>query len=249
MSVYGAWRARMGTPEGAEPPMGDPGGGSDFAGFYNHLGIPHSDWGFGGPYGVYHSHYDTYNWMATFGDPDFTRHQAAARVGATMLLRLANADIVPYDYVEFATVVRRNAVSLDAALRERGLGDAAALLAAIDGMEGVAQLFAVDRDARLEAGTPDTRTLVAANAALREVERRLSRDEGLLTRPWYRNLVYASDENNGYATIGFPSLAEAMRKGDAELVREEVADLAQRFRSATESLERARGAISGSGPE
>lgn len=53
-SVYDVWRRRSGVREGEEPAMGDPGGGSDFAGFYNHLGIPHSDWGFGGANGVYH---------------------------------------------------------------------------------------------------------------------------------------------------------------------------------------------------
>ena len=50
--------------------MGDPGGGSDFAGFYNHLGIPIAEWGFGGQGGVYHSQYDSYAWMTKFGDPD-----------------------------------------------------------------------------------------------------------------------------------------------------------------------------------
>ena len=247
-SIYAAWRARMGTREGSEPPMGDPGGGSDFAGFYNHLGIPHADWGFSGQYGVYHSHYDTYGWMATFGDPDFTRHQASARVGAAMLLRLANADIVPYDYAEFAVTVRRNAVSLDAALRERSLGGAGSLIEAIDAMENAAQRFNRARDVFLAAGTPPAAVLTEVNAALRAVERRLTRDEGLRTRPWYRNLVYAADENNGYATIGFPSLAEAMRRGNAALVEEEMLDLVRRFRSATESMERARATLSSSGP-
>ena len=58
--------------------MGDPGGGSDFAGFYNHLGIPIAEWGFGGAGGVYHSQYDSYAWMTKFGDPKFEYHAAAA---------------------------------------------------------------------------------------------------------------------------------------------------------------------------
>ena len=61
--------------------MGDPGGGSDFAGFYNHLGIPIAEWGFGGPAGTYHSAYDTFAWMERFGDPGFLYHATAARVG------------------------------------------------------------------------------------------------------------------------------------------------------------------------
>ena len=63
--------------------MGDPGGGSDFAGFYNHLGIPIVEWGFGGPGGVYHSQYDSYHWMSKFGDPafDVSRNCGAHRSG------------------------------------------------------------------------------------------------------------------------------------------------------------------------
>ena len=106
-SVYAEWRRAAAIADTAEPAMGDPGGGSDFAGFYNHLGIPIAEWGFGGAGGVYHSQYDDYAWMTKFGDPGFQYHAAAARVGAAMVLRIANADVLPYDYVEFARTMRR----------------------------------------------------------------------------------------------------------------------------------------------
>src|SRR5437773_1027615 len=68
-SVYSVWRSNAGlASDTLEPPMGDPGGGSDFAGFYNHLGVPISEWGFGGAGGVYHSMYDSFHWRTTFGD-------------------------------------------------------------------------------------------------------------------------------------------------------------------------------------
>jgi N-acetylated-alpha-linked acidic dipeptidase len=87
-SIYARWRAGANlASDTLEPPMGDPGGGSDFAGFYNHLGIPHADWGFGGPSGIYHSMFDSYAWMSRFGDPGFAYHATAARVGAAMLPR------------------------------------------------------------------------------------------------------------------------------------------------------------------
>ncbi len=235
-SVYAAWRARTGAAAGSEPAMGDPGGGSDFAGFYNHLGVPHADWGFSGPYGVYHSHYDSFRWMEEFGDPGFTRHAAAASLGAALLLRLANADIVPYDYVEFAQTMRRNAEPLDRALRARSLGNAESLLAAIGRMEGAAAAFASARDTRLAAGVPSAAVLTRVNASLRQVERRLTRPQGLATRPWYRNVIYASDENNGYATMAFPSLGEALRTGDTATVQRELTDLASRFDAATQAI-------------
>jgi N-acetylated-alpha-linked acidic dipeptidase len=70
-SVYAEWQRTASVTDTTSPPMTDPGGGSDFAGFYNHLGIPIADWGFGGPTGVYHSQYDDFAWMSRFGDSTF----------------------------------------------------------------------------------------------------------------------------------------------------------------------------------
>lgn len=243
-SVYSRWRAaaRLAS-DTLEPAMGDPGGGSDFAGFYNHLGIPISEWGFGGSGGVYHSMYDSYAWMSRFGDPGFVYHATAARVGAAMLLRLANAELLPYDYVEYARTMRRYLPSLTEAGRTAGSAvDVSALDAAIAGMETAAASYAAARDAAL-AGTPSAATLLASNRALLGVERALTRPEGLRTRPWFRNLVYAADEDNGYATIVFPSVNEAIRARNASLARGEVDDLAGRFTAASRKLDEAREAL------
>jgi len=223
--------------------MSDPGGGSDFAGFYNHLGIPHSDWGFGGPGGVYHSAYDSYWWMSRFGDPGFTRHATAARIGAAMMMRLANAEIVPYDYVEFARTVRRFVQPIERVLeRTGGVTATAPLHEAINEFERNASSFARARDAGLSR--PIARDVrVRANAALLGVERALTRPSGLRTRPWYRNLIYASDENDGYATMVFPSVGEALRTGDQALMRAEIADLAERFLAAAAKLSEARATL------
>ena len=243
LSVYGMWRRQSGVADSLEPPMGDPGGGSDFAGFYNHLGIPHSDWGFGGPGGVYHSAYDSFWWMSRFGDPDFSRHAAAARIGAVMMMRLANAEILPYDYVEFATTMRRYLPPLERGLARLTPGETARPLRdAIDVFERSARAFAGARDSVLARPISRT-TRERANASLLGVERALTRPSGLRGRPWYRNLIYAADGDNGYATIQFPSVNEAIRAGDGALTRVEIADLAQRFRAAAAKLDDARRAI------
>jgi N-acetylated-alpha-linked acidic dipeptidase len=248
-SVYDAWRRRTNTPPGEEPAMGDPGGGSDFAGFYNHLGVPVADWGFGGPGGVYHSQYDSFEWMRRFGDRGFRAHAAAARVGAAMLLRLANADVLPYDYAEYARTLRRALPALGG--RAAALGGAAAPGAApadsaFAAMERAALAFAAARDSALAAARPPSPgALAAANEALKGVERALTRPEGLRTRPWFRNVVYAADEDNGYATVLFPAVAEAVRDGDAARAAGEVADLAARVRAAAARLDAARRALGG----
>jgi len=245
-SVYARWRTAANlASDTLEPPMGDPGGGSDFAGFYNHLGIPHADWGFGGGGGVYHSMFDSFAWMSRFGDPGFTYHAMAARVGAAMLLRLANADVLPYDYVEYARTMRRYLPALNRAIAAAGGGvEVASLTAAVAQMETSARAFANARDAAL-AGTPAPAALRSANGALLGVERALTRPEGLRSRPWFRNLIYAADEDNGYATIVFPSVNEALRRRDQALARTEVADLAARFGAASRKLDEARAALEG----
>jgi N-acetylated-alpha-linked acidic dipeptidase len=249
-TVYEHWRSanrgQRAASDTAEPSMGDPGGGSDFAGFYNHLGIPHSDWGFGGPGGIYHSHYDTYHWMSTFGDTGYVYHAAAARIAALMALRLANADIHPYDYVEFARTMRRYLPAIDSEVDKRRWSSSVAtapLAAAIDRMERAAMSFASARDSVLSGAELPRASRERTNAALRDVERALTRPEGLRTRPWYRSLIYVADENNGYANMPLPSINEAIRAGDEGLTRQEIDDLARRFDAATQALERARVAL------
>ena len=243
-SVYDVWRKRANlTADSLEPPMGDPGGGSDFAGFYNHLGIPIADWGFGGPQGVYHSAYDSYHWMTKFGDPNFEVHATTARIGAAMLLRIANSDILPYDYVEFARTMRRFGGQVERAIADKKWKvSSAGLTSAMARMEEAAVAFNAARDRGLAAQLPKN-TLKQVNATLLEVERQLTRPQGLVTRPWFRNLIYASDENNGYATMVLPSVNEAIRLGDDSAVQKELADLATRFDAATRSLQTATALI------
>jgi N-acetylated-alpha-linked acidic dipeptidase len=109
-------------------------------------------------------------------------------------------------------------------------------------MEDAAVAFNAARDRAVTAQL-SKETLKNVNAALLEVERQLTRPRGLVTRPWFRNLIYASDENNGYATMVLPSVNEAIRLGDESAVGKEMTDLAGRFDSATLVLQRATALI------
>jgi N-acetylated-alpha-linked acidic dipeptidase len=242
-SIYTTWRKRYAVPDTSEPVMGDPGGGSDFAGFYNHFGIPHADWGFGGPGGVYHSAYDSNRWMETYGDTGYVAHAAAARLAAAMLLRLANAEIVPYDYVEFGRTMRRYTERTSRQLAALNAGDASTLDQAWQRFTASAAAFNAARDSVLARGALAPAVKNATNAALRQVERRLARDEGLKSRPWVRSLIYAADVDNGYSTMIFPTIGEAARAGNAALARAELADLVTRVDAAAGALVEARTAI------
>jgi N-acetylated-alpha-linked acidic dipeptidase len=243
-SVYDVWRKRANlAADTLEPQMGDPGGGSDFAGFYNHLGIPIADWGFGGPQGVYHSAYDSYHWMSKFGDPKFEFHATNARIGAAALLRLANAEILPYDYVEYARTMKRFVSQVGQTMTDkRWKLSAAELSASVGRMETAAVAFSSARDRAL-AGQLPTTTAKQVNATLLGVERQLTRTQGLVTRPWFRNMIYASDENNGYSTMALPSVNEAIRLGDEAAAARELTDISQRFDAATRALQVATGLL------
>jgi N-acetylated-alpha-linked acidic dipeptidase len=244
-SVYAEWRRASAVADSAEPPMGDPGGGSDFAGFYNHLGIPIVEWGFGGPGGVYHSQYDSYTWMSKYGDPGFLYHAAAARIAAAMVLRVANADVLPYDYVEFARTMRRYVPPIERAITARHWTvSTSALQGAIDRLEREATLFAQSRDSVLAAGA-GVDALRRTNQSLMQVERALTRAQGLRSRPWFRNLIYVADENNGYANMALPSVNEAIRAANENLTRSEIDDLAAHFGRAADALASARKSLRG----
>ena len=82
--------------------VGDLGSGSDFTPFLQHAGVPSTDIGSEGPYGVYHSTFDDYAWFTENADPHFVYLQEMARVFGLEAVRMADADVLPYDYVAYA---------------------------------------------------------------------------------------------------------------------------------------------------
>src|SRR5438270_1171779 len=104
-SLYEAWRATSRRDTNASQPPLDSGlvetrigSGSDHTVFLNHLGRPVINLGFTGDYGVYHSMYDDRYWMEHIGDPTFEYHVALVDIWGLVALRLANADVLPYDF-------------------------------------------------------------------------------------------------------------------------------------------------------
>src|SRR5579863_5028812 len=85
--------------------VSDLGSGSDYTVFLQHLGVPSTDIGSTGSYGVYHSAFDNFNWFKKFGDPDFTYEQQMARMFGIEVIRMADADVLPFDYEEYGKEV------------------------------------------------------------------------------------------------------------------------------------------------
>jgi len=84
------------------------GGGSDHAPFINFAGVASLGIGYGGEDhgGIYHSIYDDFYWYTHFADFDFVYGRALAQTGGTAMMRLANADLLPLQFADFADDVK-----------------------------------------------------------------------------------------------------------------------------------------------
>lgn len=254
-SVYDVWKERVQRDEGrrratagasAAPPrdvdvtLGNLGSGSDFTPFFQHAGIPSLDMGFGGEYGVYHSVYDNFYWMKNFGDPQFVYHAAAARIAGVMMLRLAEADLLPFDYEAYATEIAQYVEDLNGAAKVAGEGrlDLRGVTEASQALRASAQnAMKAVRGLQARNGTDDAKW-TAVNRVLRDVEQAFL-SPGLASRPWYRHSVYAPGTYTGYEVVLLPGVREAVDKRDWDAARKEAAALADSLRRAAIKLDEA----------
>lgn len=89
--------------------IGALGSGSDYTAFLDHLGIASLNLSYGGEGGdgIYHSIYDDFFWFTTFSDSDFRYGRALSQTAGTAVLRLADADLLPFAFVNLAETVQR----------------------------------------------------------------------------------------------------------------------------------------------
>ena len=97
------------------------GSGTDFTAFLDHLGIATLDLGYGGEdeQGIYHSIYDDFYWYTHFSDTDFVYGRALAQTVGTSVMRLADAEVLPFDFVNFADTVETYRKSLEKLLADK----------------------------------------------------------------------------------------------------------------------------------
>jgi N-acetylated-alpha-linked acidic dipeptidase len=131
VSVYKRQQARVllhGTPKqqaearnGGNLSIGALGSGSDYGGFIDHVGIATVDLGFSGedPSGNYHSIYDDFYWYSHFGDYDYVYGRALAQAAGLTVLRMADADIMPYEFEGLSHTVAQYIEEVKALLQTR----------------------------------------------------------------------------------------------------------------------------------
>jgi N-acetylated-alpha-linked acidic dipeptidase len=247
-TVYEQWektqqaspRRRGGTMNPIAPPSGEVtvgnlGSGSDYTPFIQHLGVPSTDVGSEGPYGVYHSVFDNYNWFVKFADPTFVYEQQQARVFGLEILHMADADVLPYDYrlygkdvVGYVTDAQVQATAAKLKV------DFTAASAAAQRFQAAGQTVYALQSAAI-AGTNEAKL----NAALRDAESALLNDSGLPRRPWYKHTIYAPGEYTGYAAVVIPGVTEGIEANDAARTQEQLDALAAALNRSATILEKA----------
>jgi N-acetylated-alpha-linked acidic dipeptidase len=259
------------------------GSGTDFTGFLDHLGIATLDLGYGGEdeQGIYHSIYDDFYWYTHFSDSDFVFGRAMAQTGGTSVMRLADAEILPFDFVNLADTVQTYIKELEKLLsdkqdeiRERNQElDEGVFKATNDPrrpkvapareevpphlnfapMQNSLELLTHSADryrkalAQKQGSLSDAQTdwLRALNTQLIASERKLTNEDGLPRRSWYKHLLYAPGVYTGYGVKTVAGVREGIEQkkyseADAEIVRvaKALQDEAQLVDSAAQVLEK-----------
>jgi N-acetylated-alpha-linked acidic dipeptidase len=217
-------------------PVGDLGSGSDYTVFLQHLGVPSADITSNGPYGVYHSAFDNFNWFKRFADPDFLYEQEMARVFGLEVLRMADADVLPYDYEEYGKEV---AAYIETARKKADAEFGAEQVVFLDATEGAHRFEQAGAKVLGKQANPGNES-AKLNQALLAAERGLLIPEGLPTRPWFHHVIYAPGRYTGYAAVVIPGINEAIDRHDLDQVRRQIAALAAALNRAAGELESRR---------
>lgn len=217
--------AGLGRPTNApasDVAVGDLGSGSDYTVFLQHLGVPATDIGSTGPYGVYHSAFDNYNWFTKFADPTFVYEQEMARVYGLEVIRMSDADILPFDYQEYA---REIAAYIDTAKRKAQdkFGAQAPSFTEVEAAAKHMQDAAASMAEEQKGPNPRINSI---NERLMLAERTLLLPDGLPNRPWFKHAIYAPGVYTGYAAVVIPGVNEAIDAGDRARTEQQLSALA-----------------------
>jgi N-acetylated-alpha-linked acidic dipeptidase len=218
---------------GNDVTVGDLGSGSDYTPFIQHLGVPSTDIGSGGPYGVYHSVFDNYKWFVMNADPTFVYEQQQARVFGLEVLHMADTDVLPYDYVTYGKELEEY---LDAAQKKAASSNVALDVKAA---ETAARRFTAAAAAIKQRQDKPEANEAALNSELRATEGDFLFAAGLPNRAWFKHTVYAPGEYTGYAAVVIPGVNEAIDANDAARAQSQLSVLTDAINRAAETLEKA----------
>jgi N-acetylated-alpha-linked acidic dipeptidase len=243
-TLYDGWleRTREETPGVKAPAVGALGSGSDYTAFLDHVGIASMDMGLNGRGGdgSYHSTYDNPTWFKKYIDPQFAFSVLATQTTGVALLRLADAEVLPFDYETYG----RQILEYIGEIEQQAVKASADGAKTIDfaGLRAAAEAFAqagADVRARgdsMLAASPSAQDLAAINRRLIMAERDLIEPAGLPDRPWYRHVVYAPGLYTGYGVKTIPGVREAVDAGNYSRAAEQAVVVIRALKRATSTL-------------
>jgi len=227
------------------------GSGSDYSPFLQHLGLPSLDLGFGGEDngGEYHSIYDSYDDYRRFKDPTFEYGVALAKVAGRAVLRMADADMLPFDFTNVYTTANNYATELinttndmrEATVVENELLGSNKYTLAADPTKTYIQPkpkdevpfidFSPLQNALLQLKkSTDSLSIELKknpaaspkiNVALAQAEQQLLLANGLPRRGWYKHSLYAPGFYTGYGVKTLPGIREAIEQRNWKEAQEE----------------------------
>ena len=233
--------------------LGALGSGSDYSPFFQHLGLPSLDLGFGGedPGGEYHSIYDSYDDYRRFKDPTFEYGVALAKVAGRAVLRMADADLLPFDFTNLYSTANGYATELmsttndmrDATVVENELLQKNIYKLAADPTKTYIQPipkaevpyldFSALQNAltSLKKNTDSLNAFIkknnntaseSMNLALAHAEQQLLFTGGLPRRAWYKHSLYAPGFYTGYGVKTLPGIREAIEQRNWKEAQDEI---------------------------
>ena len=204
-TMYDVWRNVSGE-------VGVLGSGSDYTAFL-HRGIASIDMGAGGgptdPIYPYHSNYDSYHWMSTFGDPGFHTHKAMGQYLTLLAYRLASDTVLPLEPAGYVSELKTYLTELGETIASSNdTIDISALTSAVATFESSTKEF---NTLRAEAvASNDTALITVVNHKARDFSRGFTSQGGLPGREFFQNLIFAPGLDTGYAPVTFPAITESI---------------------------------------
>lgn len=207
MTLYDVWLGLGGK-------VGVLGSGSDYTAFL-HNGISSLDMGAGGgPTDAiypYHSNYDSYHWMSTFGDVGYNTHKVMCRWLTMLAFELSTREIVPLSPTNYGVEMTAYLTELEGTVEEGGVNytqlDLSPIRSAIETFNASAAAMA---DLIASTSPSDTVTVNRINTKLRDYQRGFTSRGGLPNREFYKHVVFAPGLDTGYAPVVFGGVTEAI---------------------------------------
>ncbi|CAN8279328.1 unnamed protein product [Cochlearia groenlandica] len=214
---------------------------SDFSGFLHHAGIPSIDMYYGADYPVYHTAFDSYDWMIHNADPLFHRHVAMAGIWGLLGIILADEPVIPFDYVSYAQQLQAHKDSLSKMFTE-GKASLNPLSMAIQEFSTVAKETAEEaKKLKEHAYSKNDAAAVSKRRELNDrmmlAERGFLDSEGIKGKEWFKHLVYGPTVEPESKLGFFPGIADAIAMNVTEgVIEHEVWRVARAIQRASKAL-------------